>query len=103
MGLPDASHGAPFEGEVRDLHDGFVAQFESVATFDEVDNAYCRLLDETTGAELARYTLSGGGSHTAQIMAKVCRTGGCWQLAALGEPASGAAFQALLPVIDRHL
>ena len=73
------------------------------ATFDEVDNAYCRLVDETTGAELARYTLSGGGSHTAQIMAKISRINGAWQLTALGEPVSGATFQDLLPAIDRHL
>jgi tellurium resistance protein TerZ len=72
-------------------------------TFDEVENAYCRLVDENTGAELARYTLSGGGSHTAQVMAKVSRTDAGWQLAALGEPASGATFQDLLPAIDRHL
>ncbi|MBC9713866.1 TerD family protein [Streptomyces sp. TRM66268-LWL] len=73
------------------------------ATFDEVENAYCRLVDETTGGELARYTLSGGGSHTAQIMAKVCRMEAGWELAAIGEPALGATFQDLLPAIERHL
>jgi len=72
-------------------------------TFDEVENAYCRLVDETTGSELARYTLSGGGSHTAQIMAKVFRTDEGWRLAAIGEPASGTTFQSLLPAIERHL
>jgi TerD domain len=30
-------------------------------TFAEVQNAFCRLMDENTGQELARYTLSGGG------------------------------------------
>lgn len=40
------------------------------ATFDEVENAYRRLVDESTGVELARCALSGGGRHTAQIMAK---------------------------------
>ncbi|MFD9567472.1 TerD family protein [Streptomyces sp. NPDC059994] len=72
-------------------------------TFDEVENAYCRLVDDTTGGELARYTLSGGGSHTAQIMAKVVRLREGWQLAAIGEPASGETFQSLLPAIDRYL
>lgn len=28
-------------------------------TFAQVQNAFCRLVDETTGAELARYTLTG--------------------------------------------
>ncbi|WP_327346032.1 TerD family protein [Streptomyces europaeiscabiei] len=72
-------------------------------SFGEVQNAFCRLVDETTGAELARYTLTGGGSHTAQIMAKVHRTGGAWQMKAIGEPASGRTFQDLLPSISTHL
>jgi tellurium resistance protein TerZ len=72
-------------------------------TFAEVQNAFCRLVDETTGAELARYTLTGGGKHTAQIMAKVHRAGGAWQLKAIGEPASGRTFQDLLPSIASHL
>ena len=28
-------------------------------TFEQVQNAFCRLVDNTTGAELARYTLAG--------------------------------------------
>ncbi|MER6690106.1 TerD family protein [Streptomyces minutiscleroticus] len=72
-------------------------------TFAEVQNAFCRLVDETTGAELARYTLTGGGDHTAQIMAKVYRSGGGWRMKAIGEPASGRTFQDLLPSIAAHL
>ncbi|WP_432120016.1 TerD family protein [Streptomyces sp. bgisy032] len=72
-------------------------------TFAEVQNAFCRLVDETTGVELARYTLTGGGDHTAQIMAKVHRSGGGWQMKAIGEPATGRTFQDLLPAISPHL
>ncbi|MGA5452745.1 TerD family protein [Streptomyces umbrinus] len=72
-------------------------------TFAEVQKAFCRLVDEATGAELARYTLTGGGNHTAQIMAKVHRTGGNWQMKAIGEPAAGRTFQDLLPSITPHL
>ncbi|MGW5399938.1 TerD family protein [Streptomyces sp. NPDC003952] len=72
-------------------------------TFAEVDNAFCRLLDENTGEELARYTLSGGGKHTAQIMAKVDRTSGTWRMCAIGEPANGRTFEDLLPDIAAHL
>ncbi|GEC08614.1 export associated protein [Streptomyces spinoverrucosus] len=57
----------------------------------------------TSGAELARYTLTGGGNHTAQIMAKVHRTGDTWQMKAIGEPATGRTFQDLLPSIAPHL
>jgi tellurium resistance protein TerZ len=72
-------------------------------TFAEVQNAFCRLLDEATGQELARYTLTGGGSYTAQVMAKVYRAGGGWQMAAIGAPASGRTFQDLMPAIASHL
>ncbi|AYV26424.1 TerD family protein [Streptomyces avidinii] len=72
-------------------------------TFAEVENAFCRLIDENTGQELARYTLSGGGKHTAQIMAKVDRTSGTWNMSAIGEPANGRTFQDLLPAIASHL
>lgn len=72
-------------------------------TFKEVQNAYCRLLDESTGEELARYTLTGGSEHTAQIMAKVYRSGTTWRMTALGEPATGRTFQDLMPAISRLL
>lgn len=72
-------------------------------TFAEVQNAFCRLVDETTGTELARYTLTGGGRHTAQIMAKVRRGSGGWQMQAIGEPSTGRTFQDLLPTITPHL
>ncbi|UQA94081.1 TerD family protein [Streptomyces halobius] len=73
-------------------------------TFAEVQNAFCRLIDETTGQELARYTLSGGGAYTAQVMAKVHRAdGGTWQMSAIGEPANGRTFQDLIPAISAHL
>ncbi|WLQ44582.1 TerD family protein [Streptomyces laculatispora] len=72
-------------------------------TFEEVDNAFCRLVDETTGQELARYTLTGGGRHTAQIMAKVQRSGAGWQMTAIGTPAEGRTFQDLMPAVTAHL
>ncbi|MEO9238299.1 MAG: TerD family protein, partial [Jatrophihabitantaceae bacterium] len=52
--------------------------------FSQIQNAYCRLLDETAGdSEIARYELTGSGSHTAQIMAKVSRDGAGWSMTAL--------------------
>jgi tellurium resistance protein TerZ len=72
-------------------------------TFAEVENAFCRLVDETNSQELARYTLTGGGQYTAQIMAKVHRQGGGWQMTALGEPTNGRTFQDLMPAMVPHL
>lgn len=73
-------------------------------TFQEVERAHCRLVDESSGQELARYSLSGGGPHTGQVMAKVYRdsTGG-WKMAAIGAPAQGRTFQDMLPAITSHL
>ncbi|NSC21037.1 TerD family protein [Streptomyces albus subsp. chlorinus] len=68
-------------------------------TFAEVENAFCRIVDETNGQEMARYTLTGGGQYTAQIMAKVHRQGGGWQMTAIGEPTNGRTFQDLMPAI----
>jgi tellurium resistance protein TerZ len=71
-------------------------------TFNEVANAFCRLVDETNGAELARFELSGGGQHTGMVMAKVYRHGPAWKMAAIGEPAMGRTFKDMLPALAPH-
>lgn len=71
-------------------------------TFDEVENAFCRLVDEASGQELARYTLTGGGRHTGMVMAKVYRHGQSWKMAAIGEPAQGRTFKDMLPALAAH-
>jgi tellurium resistance protein TerZ len=71
--------------------------------FSQIENAFCRLVDETTNEELARYGLSGSGRHNAQIMAKVSRDGGGWSMTAIGATASGRTFQDLLPATVGHL
>ncbi|MEK2490466.1 TerD family protein [Kitasatospora purpeofusca] len=72
-------------------------------TFQEVENAFCRLVDTQTGTELARYTLTGGGAYTAQIMAKMQRTQAGWQMTAIGQPAGGRTFQDLMPELVKYL
>lgn len=71
--------------------------------FSQVENAFCRLVDETTGTEVARYDLSARGDHTAQVMAKVYRHGGEWKMHAIGENASGRTFRDLMPVMTANL
>ncbi|MFE3191369.1 TerD family protein [Nocardia sp. NPDC059240] len=63
-------------------------------TFEQIANAYCRLVDSATNAELARFTLAGGMPFTGMAMAKMSRTapGADWKLEALGE-----GFQAKHP------
>jgi tellurium resistance protein TerZ len=71
--------------------------------FSQIENAYCRLVDETTGEEIAKFNLSGSGQHTAQLMAKVTRDGQGWAMTAIGAVASGRTFRDLLPAIAGHL
>ncbi len=72
-------------------------------TFDRIENAYCRLVDNATGQEIARYDLSGSGSHTAQVMAKLTRNGGGWTMTAIGEITSGRTFHDMMPAIVRSI
>jgi tellurium resistance protein TerZ len=71
--------------------------------FSQIENAFCRLIDETSESEVARYDLTGSGQHTAQIMSKVSRDGGGWTMTAIGAVASGRTFHDLLPAIADHL
>lgn len=55
-------------------------------TFDQLSNAFCRLVDATTNAELARYTLMGPRMRaTGMVMAKIFRAGPEWKLQAIGD------------------
>ena len=72
-------------------------------TFDTVENAYCRIIDNSNNNEIARYTLSAQGSHTAQILAKVYRHNGEWKMHAIGENGTGRTIADILPQIIVHL
>jgi len=67
----------------------FTVQSFRGQTFNEVDNAYARLVDDSKDEEVARYTISESGSHTGVIMAKVSRRTGEWRIEAIGAPANG--------------
>jgi len=63
----------------------------------------CGVVDCSSKAEVARYTLSSQGSHTAQIMAKIYRHNGEWKMHAIGENGTGRTIENLLPQIAIHL
>lgn len=71
--------------------------------FSQIENAFCRLVDETNQAEIAKYELTGSGTHNAQVMAKVSRDGGGWSMTAIGAIANGKTFKDLLPAVAQHL
>lgn len=72
-------------------------------TFDKIENAYCRLVDATSNKELARFDLSGSGSHTGQVMARLTRTGAGWDMKAIGEKTTGRTFHDMAPAIRASL
>ena len=72
-------------------------------TFQQVANAYCRIVDASNNNEVARYNLSVQGNHTAQIMAKIYRHNGEWKMHAIGENGSGSTFNDLMPQILPHV
>ena len=63
--------------------------------FEAVENAYCRIVDELTGKELARFNLSEKGRHTGVVMACLSRTSAGWDLTAIGSVANGRTAQDL--------
>lgn len=81
----------------------FVINSFTGENFSQIENAFCRMVDATSGHEIARFELSSQGTHTAQVMAKVYRHGGEWKMHAIGENASGRTFHELLPTIRPHL
>jgi tellurium resistance protein TerZ len=76
----------------------FVISSYSKQTFDMVENAFCRLVDESTAGspEVARFQLTDSGTHTAMIMAKVSRDGAGWQFTAIGDRANGRTAMDLI-------
>ena len=57
-------------------------------TFNEVDNAFCRVVDQSR-KELARYQLTEQGSHTGIIIASLSRNNGEWDFTAHGKASTG--------------
>ena len=71
--------------------------------FSEIQNAFCRVVDETTKQEIARYDLSAQGSHTAMVIANVYRHDGGWRMTALGETGEGKTYQDIVPLITANV
>lgn len=65
-------------------------------SFNEVQNAYTRIINANNNAEIARFTLSGGGNNTAMIMAKVYKNNNEWKMHAIGEPCNGKTVSELM-------
>ena len=62
-------------------------------TFNEVEDAFCRVVDNESGAEIARFDLAEKGAHTGVVMAVFSRDGAGWSMKAVGVPANGRTVQ----------
>lgn len=58
-------------------------------TFNEVDNAVARLVDETTDEEICAFKLNERGAHTGVIMASLSKGPDGWTMTAHGVPGRG--------------
>lgn len=81
----------------------FVVNCYSAVDFSKVSNAYCRLLDETTNREIAKYDLTCQGSHTALVLATITRTEGDWQMKAIGATGDGRTVQQMEPLVRPYV
>lgn len=79
-------------------HIVFVISSYTGQTFDQVQNAFCRLVDDSTpgSPEIAKYQLTDSGTHSAMIMSKVSRDGAGWTFKAIGERAQGRSVADLI-------
>lgn len=72
-------------------------------TFNEVENAYTRILDLKTNQELCRYSLSESGNHTGMIIGALKKTSNGWTFTAIGERTSGRTIQDMVPQMQNFL
>ncbi len=81
----------------------FIVSSYQGQTFDKIANAYCRVVDETTGKELVKFNISDTGSHTGLIMAKVYLHNNEWKIHAVGEKTGGRTPADMLPAVVASL
>lgn len=72
-------------------------------TFEKVENAFCRLVDQSSRQEIAKYSLSTQGAHTALIIAKIYRHNNEWKMHAIGESTHGRTFDQIIPHVIQHI
>lgn len=79
-------------------HIVFVITSYSQQTFDMIQNAFCRVIDDSVpgSPEVANYRLGESGRYTAMVMAKLSRLGGVWNFQAIGTPANGKTAMDLI-------
>lgn len=69
-------------------------------TFNDVDNAFCRLVNKSNNNEVCRFELNEKGRNTGFIMAVISRNNGDWIVEAKGVAANGKrAHDIIQPIL----
>lgn len=85
-------------------HIVFTVNSYSGQNFGQIENATARVVDSADrDKELVRYTLTGSGSHTAVVMARLSRTGTGWSFTAIGTPGNARTADQLVPLARQSL
>ncbi|MEP6559494.1 MAG: TerD family protein [Nakamurella sp.] len=85
-------------------HIVFVVNSFSGQNFSQILNAAARVVDSADrDRELVKYELSGSGTHTAIVMAKLSRSGGGWTFTAIGTPGNARTAQQLAPLAQQSV
>ncbi len=80
-------------------HIVFVVNSFSGQNFSQIENATARVVDSADrDRELVRYELSGSGTHTAIVMARLSRAGTGWAFTAIGAPGNARTADQLAPL-----
>ncbi|WP_441251538.1 TerD family protein [Kitasatospora sp. McL0602] len=75
----------------------FVVNSFSGQKFTDIKNAYCRLLDASSGDELVRFDLTQSAPHTGVVMCKLVRQySGEWVMTAIGEYVDAKTARAMV-------
>ncbi len=64
-------------------------------TFNDVENAVARLVNDTNKTEICSYKLTEQGAHTGVVMASLAKTADGWVMSAHGKPANGRTVRDL--------
>lgn len=72
-------------------------------TFNEVDNAFCRVVNSGNGKEICNYKLTEQGTHTGIFIASLTRNGADWDFKAHGLPCKGRTVKDMIPVMKEAL
>ena len=85
-------------------HIVFVVNSFSGQNFSQIENATARVVDSADrDRELVRYALSGSGTHTAIVMARLSRAGAGWAFTAVGTPGNARTADQLVPLALQSL